>query len=179
MNGLIRADRQPWYKEPWPWLLMLGPFVVVIAGLATAWLAVKSDDGLVTADYYKKGLNMNQTLLSSEQARKHGLSAGIRTRSDGLSVRLQAQDKSFVPPPRIIVTISHPTRAGLDQSFILQQVGDVYRNDVLHLPVAGHWLVLLEDDKKAWRLMGNIILPAQGETRIGLAQSQQANDSIE
>jgi hypothetical protein len=95
-----------------------------------------------------------------------------------LSVRLQAQDKSFVPPTRIIVTISHPTRAGLDQSFILQQVGDVYRNDVLHLPVAGHWLVLLEDDKKTWRLMGNIILPAQGETRIGLAQSQQANDSI-
>jgi len=54
MNGLIRADRQPWYKEPWPWLLMLGPFVVVIAGLATAWLAGKSYDGFVTADYYKK-----------------------------------------------------------------------------------------------------------------------------
>lgn len=174
MTDLISTDRHPWYKEPWPWLLMMGPFIVVVAGLTTAWLAVKSDDGLVTADYYQKGLNINQTLLSSEQARKYGLSAGIRTRSDGLLVRLQAKDQSFPPPSRIIVTISHPTRAGLDQSFILQQVGNVYRSDVLHFPVTGHWLVLLEDDKKNWRMMGNLILPAQGETYIGLAQPAEA-----
>jgi hypothetical protein len=35
------------------------------------------------------------------------------------------------------------------------------------LPAAGHWLVLLEDERKTWRLMGNVILPANGETLIG------------
>ena len=37
---------QPWYRERWPWILMAGPATVVVAGLFTAWLAVRSDDGL-------------------------------------------------------------------------------------------------------------------------------------
>jgi hypothetical protein len=30
-------------------------------------------------------------------------------------------------------------------------------------------LVLLEDEKKTWRLLGNVILPANGETMIGIS----------
>jgi len=48
------AVARPWYREPWPWILAAGPFIVVIAALYTAWLAVKSNDGLVTDDYYRK-----------------------------------------------------------------------------------------------------------------------------
>jgi hypothetical protein len=35
------------------------------------------------------------------------------------------------------------------------------------LPAAGHWVVLLEDDAKTWRMMGNVMLPASGETVFG------------
>jgi len=52
----------PWYREPWPWLLGAGPLVVVIAAAATAWIAVRSDDGVVASDYYKRGLLVNQRL---------------------------------------------------------------------------------------------------------------------
>ena len=51
----------PWYREPWPWLLMAGPAVVVVAGLFTAWLAVVHEDGLVADDYYKQGLGINKS----------------------------------------------------------------------------------------------------------------------
>lgn len=149
---------------------MVGPFIVVVAGLITAWIAVKTDDGLVTADYYKKGLDINQTLVSSEQASKYGLTAGVRIAGHGFSIRLQATDPAFALPSLLLVSISHPTRAGLDQTFQLTRTGDVYRSDTIHLPVAGHWLVLLEDDKKTWRLLGNIVLPANGETIIGAVQ---------
>lgn len=156
-----------WYREPWPWILMVGPFIVVVAGLITAWIAVKTDDGLVTADYYKKGLDINQTLVSSEQASKYGLTAGVRIAGHGFSIRLQATDPAFALPSLLLVSISHPTRAGLDQVFQLPGADDIYRSDTIHLPVAGHWLVLIEDDKKTWRLLGNIVLPANGETIIG------------
>src|SRR4051812_31343236 len=43
---------RPWYREPWPWLLMSGPAIVVVAGCLTAGIAWKSDDGLVADDYY-------------------------------------------------------------------------------------------------------------------------------
>ena len=38
-----RVHAPPWYREPWPWILMAGPAAVVIAGLFTAWLAWRSD----------------------------------------------------------------------------------------------------------------------------------------
>lgn len=157
---------QPWYREPWPWILAAGPFIVVIAGIYTAWLAVKSNDGLVTDDYYRKGLAANQTIARSEQAVRLGLAAGLRIAGDTISVRLQASDKGFAMPPTLALTITHPTRAGLDQSRVLLRNGDVYSGEV-RLPAAGHWLVLVEDERKTWRLMGNIILPANGETLIG------------
>ena len=157
---------RPWYREPWPWILAAGPFIVVVAGIYTAWLAVTSNDGLVTDDYYRKGLAANQTIARSEQAAKIGLAAGVRVTADTLSVRLRASDKDFVLPPTLAVTISHPTRAGLDQSRVLVRDGEVYSGEV-RLPAAGHWLVLLEDERKIWRLMGNMVLPANGETLIG------------
>jgi hypothetical protein len=157
---------KPWYREPWPWILAAGPFIVVVAGIYTAWLAVKSNDGLVTDDYYRKGLSVNQTIARSEEAAKMGLVAGVRVSEDALSVRLQASGKSFVMPPTLVATITHPTRAGLDQSRLLVRAGEIYSGE-FRLPAAGHWLVLLEDEGKTWRLMGNVVLPANGETLIG------------
>jgi len=162
----MHAATRPWYREPWPWILAAGPLIVVIAGFYTAWLAVKSNDGLVTDDYYRKGLSANQTIARSEQAVKLGLVAGVRIAEGILSVSLRAGDKGFVAPPTLIVTVSHPTRAGLDQSRVLVRSGELYSGEV-RLPAAGHWLVLLEDERKTWRLMGNVILPANGETLIG------------
>lgn len=160
------AIARPWYREPWPWILAAGPFIVVIAAIYSAWLAVITNDGLVTEDYYKKGLAANQTIVRSELASKMGLVAAVRIVGDTLSVRLQASDKGFATPPTLMLTISHPTRAGLDQSRLLARDGDLYSGEV-RLPAAGHWLVLLEDERKTWRLMGNVILPANGETLIG------------
>jgi hypothetical protein len=163
MNEL---DSGPWYRQRWPWILAAGPFIVVVAAFYTAWLAVKSNDGLVTDDYYKKGLSANQTIARSDHATKMGLVAGVRIAGDTLSVRLQASDKAFLMPPTLALTISHPTRAGLDQSRVLVRTGELYSGEV-RLPAAGHWLILLEDERKTWRLLGNVILPANGETLIG------------
>ncbi|MDP1609923.1 MAG: FixH family protein [Sulfuritalea sp.] len=160
------AVARPWYREPWPWILAAGPMIVVVAGIYTAWLAVTTNDGLVTDDYYRKGLAVNQTIARSEQAARVGLVAGFRIVGDTVSVRLQARDKEFLLPPTLALTISHPTRAGLDQSRVLVRNGEVYSGEV-RLPAAGHWLVLLEDERKTWRLMGNMVLPANGETLIG------------
>jgi len=159
-------NAKPWYREPWPWLLMTGPFVVVIAGIYTAWLAIATADGLVTDDYYKKGLVVNQTIAASERAKKLGISVGVRVTDSGFVARLKAADPAFTMPPTLVLTLSHPTRAGLDQSMVLSREGDAYSGH-LRLPSSGHWLVLFEDETKSWRLMGNVVLPASGETVIG------------
>ena len=172
MNAI---DKGPWYKEPWPWILMTGPIIVIIAGVITTVIAVKTNDGLVTEDYYKKGLAANQTIARSEQATKLGLTVGLRLTSETITLRLQALDKSFVAPSNLVVTISHPTRAGMDQTQTLERQGDGYTGPV-KLASAGHWLVLVEDPSSQWRVMGNIMLPANGEILIGSNAPRVAAD---
>jgi hypothetical protein len=93
---------------------------VVVAGIYTAWLAIKSNDGLVTDDYYKKGLAANQTIARNELATRLGWWPGSELPSDRLSVRLAGIDKELPHAANpLAVTVSHPTRAGLDQSRIM------------------------------------------------------------
>jgi len=40
----------PWYRHRWPWLIMLGPFLVVLAGSYTMWLAYSRQDALVVGE---------------------------------------------------------------------------------------------------------------------------------
>lgn len=157
---------RPWYREPWPWILAAGPAIVVVAAIYTAWLAVKSNDGLVTEDYYRKGLAASQTIARNELAARLGLLAAIRVNEDRMSIRLTAADPAFSLPSTLAVNISHPTRAGLDQSMSMTREADIYTHQV-RLPASGHWLVMVEDESRTWRLLGNVILPANGEVLIG------------
>jgi hypothetical protein len=75
-------------------------------------------------------------------------------------------NENFIYPKRLRVTLSHPTRAGLDQEFMLDRVGDRYGGK-FRLPASGHWLILVEDEAVSWRLMGNAVLPINGELTIG------------
>ena len=63
----------------------------------------------------------------------------MRIAESALSVRLKAARADFVPPPALLVTLTHPTRAGLDQSRLIERRGDAYVGPV-RLPAAGHWL---------------------------------------
>lgn len=166
MQTAAGANAAPWYRHRWPWFLMAGPGLVVVASFITLWLAIVSSDGLVTEEYYKKGLAINQTLALSERAKLLGLEAGLRLTLSSVSVRLSAQEPGFNPPARVRVTISHPTRAGLDQSQLLT-LQDGHYSGPFRLPAAGHWLVLVEDETKTWRVLGNVVLPSAGETVLG------------
>ena len=145
----------PWYREPWPWLLMLGPAVVVVAGVITAWLAFSSSDGLVDDDYYKQGLAVNQRIHRDREAFERGLEAELVLSSDGrqLAVTLRSQKKDL-PPPVLTVRLAHPTVAGRDLTMALaMDAYGIYRADVPGA-LPGRWLVSVEDASLNWRLVG-------------------------
>lgn len=166
---------KPWYREPWPWYLMAGPAIVIVAASVTAWLAVSTSDGLVTDDYYKRGLVVDQTIARSKEADKLGLMVRAKFSAEGVDLGLEvASGQTFVLPKSLTLTLSHPTRAGLDQTVSLALADGRYVGKV-RLPASGHWLVLVEDDAQSWRLMGNVVLPALGETVIGGATTGKSS----
>ncbi len=55
MNTMGNSDShsiepRPWYREPWPWVLIALPLLAVVAGFATLWLALSNPDYLVVDD---------------------------------------------------------------------------------------------------------------------------------
>ncbi len=142
----------PWYRQRWPWLLMLGPAIVVVAGFVTLWLAISSYDGLVADDYYKRGLGINRTLERADRASALGLVAVIDVDADGAArVALSSTVLDLAAVPATIrLTLLHPTRAGADRRVELVRGPDgLYRGRVDALP-PGRWRIGIETDD--WRL---------------------------
>lgn len=52
---------KPWYREPWPWLLMAGPFLVVIGCIVTIYVAYsRFNDQAILEGVVKRGLVIEQ-----------------------------------------------------------------------------------------------------------------------
>jgi len=138
---------RPWYREPWPWILMSGPAAVIVAGAATMWLAYSTSDGLVAEDYYKRGLAINKRIAKEEAAERLGISASIRLLPDRLHVDLKGGS-----PPALFVHLAHATRAGYDLRLRLAPVAPgAYESELSHLP-RGRWQVIIEDPRGTWRI---------------------------
>lgn len=155
---------------------MAGPGIVIIAALTTAWIALRSSDGLVTEEYYKQGLAAGETLARSRHAAALGIAAALRMQENQISIRLSARQELAPMPEALNLTLSHPTRAGIDQKGVLRRQGETYVGQ-LHLPASGHWLVVIGDEDNTWRLMGSVVLPANKETVIGGMDSADAPQS--
>lgn len=159
---MIREPVRPWYREPWPWLLMAGPVAVIVAGIVTIWIAVTSSDGLVVDDYYKAGLAINQTLGRSALAAARGYRAEGVVQGEGRSLSLRLMTTAAVPLPETLqLHIAHPTRAGRDGLVLLRQRNPGVYAGVMPALSAGRWVLLLEDVQSGWRLGGTMTIPAQ------------------
>ncbi|WP_341675344.1 FixH family protein [Niveibacterium sp. SC-1] len=156
---LPRKAGNPWYREPWPWILFGLPGIVVIAGVATLLIAVYSEDGVVDQDYYREGLGINKQLARVDAAVARGLTGRVFVEQGTARVSL-ASTKGATLPERLTLKVTHPTRAGADQEVALTRAGDVYVG-VLHPLPAGRWRFHLEDAAGQWRLDAETTLPAR------------------
>lgn len=161
----VKTLSQPWYKEPWPWILMAGPVTVIVAGIITIWLAVISFDGMVEDDYYKQGLAVNQRIHRDRMAEELGLRAEVMRSGAMLRVILTAQ-KEMSMPGQLNIRFSHPTRGGMDQTVVLNHEGQGFYSGALGTEVAGRWHVFLEDQELNWRLLGDWQLNADAPLKL-------------
>lgn len=162
---LRSSDNKPWYKERWPWFLMAGPAIVVVAGIVTLWLAIVSNDGLVTDDYYKQGMTVNQRLHRDHLAGELGLHADVMRA--GLNVRLLlGADKDAGLPQELVVKLAHPTRAGQDQLIKMKLESQGFYTGKLAVDISGRWLVSIEDPIGNWRLQGEWLSDSSEPLRL-------------
>jgi len=167
-SGRRRAP--PWYQQLWPWLLMAGPAVVVVAGLYTAWLAVATDDGVVADDYYTRGLLINRDLERTRIGEAMKLGAVLSIAPDGaLRLALTGFESDSSPPVAVRVRLVHATRAGLDRATTLTRGPDGRYFGSVVPPPPGRWLVTVEAE--TWRLPMVEVGGVLGDVRLGAART--------
>jgi len=151
MSVVSGQIRRPWYREPWPWLLMAGPAIVIVAGVVTTWIAVKNEDGLVADDYYKQGLAINQVIRRETAAAELDMRARVLFGENRVRVFLTGP----ALPQELVLRLVHRTRAGLDRETRLRSAANGWYEGRLPATASGRWNLFLEDGDRNWRLTGD------------------------
>jgi hypothetical protein len=152
---------KPWYRHRWPWLIMMGPFLVVIAASYTGWIAFTRQDAMVVDDYYKQGNAINQDLRRDAAATNLGLS--LNARYDVANGKVTGKLLSFSQPiaGKIKILLAHATQP--EKDIQLQAQLDPQGGFEAALPALdmGRWAVTVESEKRDWRLTGTWKWPQQ------------------
>jgi hypothetical protein len=150
-------DREPWYRQFWPWFLIALPASVVVAGLTTLVIANRYSDDLVVSDYYKDGLAINRQLDKQARARDLGLAAEVLVLERRIQVRLGSGGNGEVSGPyEVELRLSHPLEADRDFAVTLRRSAPGLYVGELPATVARnwHWTLVAGDD--SWRLDGSL-----------------------
>ena len=160
----------PWYRHRWPWLIMLGPFLVVLAGSYTIWLAYTREDALVVGDYYRQGKAINRDLTRDRAAARLGLQFALRydAASGRLLGRIVGADGAVQGP--MTLKLVHSTRPEKDIVLPLQADADGNVSASLPLLDMARWQVMLEDEARTWRVSGVWPWPQQPAVALSAGQ---------
>ncbi|WP_377702604.1 FixH family protein [Pseudoduganella sp. UC29_71] len=159
----------PWWSQRWPWLLMLGPFIVLLGGLYTGWLAYSQPDSLVVGDYYKRGKAINQDLRRDRAASALGMSAALRydvARGVLVGSVGGALNAGRPTPQRVLLHLAHATQPERDIKLVVVPAEDGAFEVALPMLERSRWQVLLENEQRDWRLEGSWQWPAQREVTV-------------
>lgn len=163
-------DLLPWYRQLWFWLV-IGPliFIVVLCAITVS-MAFHYSDDIVTDNYYKEGVAINQTLHQDERALALGLSATIKFDSLTNEVIVSLNNINSAPE-QLILFMDHPVKKTKDQYFLLHKIGaGIYRAEI-SAPLEFSWYLALVPAAEAsqrkqaeWMLSGNIDFSKASET---------------
>ena len=152
---------RPWYRVPFVWLLIGLPLSAVIASVCTAIIAIEGADSLVSDNYYRRGLAINQDTLAIDTARTLGIGAQVNIHPTQIDVRLEAPQNILGTP--LTLSLHHPADSRLDQELTLQYQGQqryIAKLTPLH---NGHWYVdITPRSQSTWILKGQLTVPYQG-----------------
>lgn len=139
----------PWYKQFWPWFLIILPAVVVIASIVTLVIAINHADPLIAEEYYKDGKAINQDLAKNQQAKILGINFLLVIKNNQFILTQHGGTQINTP---LQISFFHPTLAMQDFSFLSQPNNQGhYQFNLPHFNF-GKWEVRIENPLKTWRI---------------------------
>ena len=141
----------PWYRHRWPWFIMAGPGIVIVAGVITTFIAFKGADGLVADDYYKQGLGVNRQIARDAAAASLNVRGAIAVEVGNVHLSLTADGDL---PEMASLRLAHPFRASEDRLLVLKQATPGRFVGFTRPLPATRWLAIVETPQ--WRVSATL-----------------------
>jgi hypothetical protein len=90
MTSNETSDTKRWWQYGHVWLIIAGPAAVIVAGVVTLFIAIRSPDPVLAEDYYKRGLDINKTLAAEKDMQ---LAPAMQSRNHVVTPRVDADKK--------------------------------------------------------------------------------------
>ncbi len=170
MSTPLVLDNRPWYRQLWPWLVMIPPAAAVVGGFITLTLAIRHADPLVTESHLKRGLAVVADEHGTQAAARLGVQGQLELDRSTGRLRLTLSGRS--QPALLSLTFSHPTLASRDVTLpLLRDAHGVY-TAATQLDLHGRWYLKLNPPDQSWEL--NALLPADAD-RLRLIPTPHAS----
>jgi len=168
-------DTGPWYREPWPWILIAIPSTSVVLGILMLTLALNTNNSLVVDDYYREGKAINQRIERDRRAAELGVLASLETGGEVLTLQVGARDGTTVSadmlPAQFLVRWAHVTQDTRDGEAVLRPVGGGRYAAVVGpdpapspFPAKGRYRLHIEPFGGDWRLVSPVLVLESGDT---------------
>lgn len=153
----------PWYRQVWPWVLILIPFTAVLFGIFIITMATSYPDDLVVDNYYKDGMAINRSLEMDHRARDLAVVARLSFfDAERIGFNIEGASDSAV-----VLNLRHVTDRGQDRKVLLlpDEEGLYISGTEQLVPYQevlgqkGVWYLELEGIDGHWRLKARIETP--------------------
>jgi hypothetical protein len=152
-----KSDITPWYKQFWPWFLIVVPIVTLGVGTTVITLAVTGEDSLVIDDYYKQGKAINNKLEKIKAAKALNLRTEISFLDEKIELRFLSQDPNN--GAALTLDFYHSTQSDKDFVINLTQRADGTYQAPIEQSLSGKWRVSLHPYHNEWKIQQDIALP--------------------
>ncbi len=149
---------KPWYKQFWPWFLIILPLTVVVWTIITVIVFSNHSVSLVTEDYYKKGKGINIDLSKIHVAENLKLSATVYSQNKDVVIEL---NKGILEHyPAIQASFAHRTLADRDFSQLITSDASGRYRITLDSEIQGPWFIKLSPHNGEWIIQGKVTFPS-------------------
>ena len=150
---------QPWFKQFWPWFLISIPFITICYCALMIYMAITTENSLVSDNYYKDGLAINQSLSMDQKAKDLQLNAELNF-SESARVSLRLNGNLTETPSFLTLKLLHPTLDGQDIEIKLLPEPNGIFSTLLENPLQGRWYIDVISQDSTWRLKGEGAFPS-------------------
>lgn len=152
-------SKQP-NKNTWLFFVVSIPLTSVILSSIMVYFAISGRDSLVSDNYYKDGLDINQTIGQDKLAQKLAVSAKVTINQDG-DAFIKLDSLASAPEPFLTLKLVHPTLGDLDSATKLFPTENGYIAEV-PANLSGLWYIDLYAHDESWRVRKQTSLPTTG-----------------